>query len=321
VEVDLVICAIEPSVSVVIPAYRAAATIGRTLDSLLAQTRPPDEILVIDDGSPDDLASALAPYGENVRLVRQPNGGAASARNRGIDLASGNWIAFVDADDYWERPKLERQLAIVRQYPQVGLIAAHFYQQFPNRPRYAIDPPAAMYLDCVLSLHGAEVLTIARRIWTSTVLVRRTLLGAQRFDTSLATAEDVDLWIRLVLAAPVYLLSEPLATALLLAGSLSRSDVAADAFNMLKVVRRHAAVLGKDGVRGEAQVYREWAAGHLGNGEPHEAILPAWNRLTHQPWSMQAWWILCKSTLWAYGEKISPRRTQRTQRKQINKYH
>ena len=288
------------TVSVIIPAYRAASTIGRTLDSLLAQTQPAHEILVIDDGSPDDLAAALSPYGERVKLFRQPNGGAASARNRGIELATGEWIAFVDADDYWERHKLERQLAVLAEHRELGLIASHFYQQFPGQPRYTDEPPPPEFRDRVLTVHGADTLAVARRIWTSTVLVRRSLLHDKCFDTALATAEDVDLWIRLVLATPVYLISEPLATAVLVANSLSRSDVAADSFNMLKVLRRHALALGPDGVRaGETQVYRAWAAGHLANGEPHEAIRPAWHRLTQQPWSMQAWWILCKSTVLA----------------------
>ena len=296
-------------VSVIIPAYRAAHTLGRAIDSLLTQTRPPQEILVIDDGSPEDLPAALAAYGERVRLHRQPNGGAASARNRGIDLSIGDVIAFLDADDYWEPHKLERQLAILERHPEVGLIAAYFYQELPGKPRCANPLPPSRHLNRVLAVRGAETVEVARKIWTSTVVVRRSLLGAWRFDTSLPTAEDVDLWIRLVRAAPVYLMSEPLATAVLTEGSLSRSDVSADSRNMLVVLHRHAAMLGRAGVRTEmSRVYRDWAAGHLGNGEPREAIWPAWNRLTWQPWSAQAWWILGKSLLWTCKDRLSGRK-------------
>ena len=66
-----------PSVSVIVPAYKASGTIGRALDSALGQTHPADEIVVVDDGSPDDLAAAVARFGSRVRLMRKPNGGAA----------------------------------------------------------------------------------------------------------------------------------------------------------------------------------------------------------------------------------------------------
>jgi glycosyltransferase involved in cell wall biosynthesis len=286
------------------PAYRAARTIGRAIDSLLAQTQQPDEILVIDDGSPDDLPAALAAYGKRVRLHRQPNGGAASARNRGIELATGDLIAFLDADDYWEPHKLERQLTILERHPEVGLVAANFYQQPIGSPRYPLRLPPEAHRDRVLRPRGAEALAVARRIWTSTVLIRREALGDHRFDVTLPTAEDVDLWLRLALNVPVYLLVEPLATAVLEDGSLSRSDVASDARNMLAVLRRHSALLGRAAVRAwEASVYRAWAAGHLGRGEPGAAIKPAWSRLLRQPLSLQAWWVVLKSTAWAAKQR------------------
>ena len=305
-------CLLSPvswSVSVVIPAYRAARTIGRAIDSLLKQTRPPDEILVIDDGSPDDLAAALAPYGERVRRVRQANGGAASARNQGIELVKSDLIAFLDADDYWEPTKLERQLAVLECHPEVGLVAAHYYIEFPGKQRSLNPAPLPHYRDRPLRVCGSETLVIARKIWTSTVLLRRAALGEDRFDTTLKTAEDVDLWIRLAIRVPVFLMSEPLATAVLEAGSLSRSDAAADSRNMLAVVRRHAGVLGRDGVRAaETIVYHEWAAQHLGNGEPRQAIRPAWHRLRLQPWLPRAWWILLKATVWAGTARITGRK-------------
>ncbi len=92
----------EPVISVVIPAYRAARTIERAVDSVLGQTRRADEIIVVDDGSPDDLAEVLGRYGSRVRLLRKRNGGAASARNLAIEECRGELIAFLDADDYWE---------------------------------------------------------------------------------------------------------------------------------------------------------------------------------------------------------------------------
>jgi len=94
------------TVSVIIPYYRARHTIARAVESALEQTVRPHEILVVDDGSPDDAAGATKVFGSSVTLIRKPNGGAASARNLGIEHAQGEWIAFLDADDYWEPAKL-----------------------------------------------------------------------------------------------------------------------------------------------------------------------------------------------------------------------
>jgi glycosyltransferase involved in cell wall biosynthesis len=285
-----------PLVSTIIPAYRAARTIGRAVDSLLAQTRPPEEIVIVDDGSPDDLAAAVRPYGDRVRLLRKANGGAASARNHGIEQSQGDLIAFLDADDYWEPTKLERQLAVLNRHPEVGLAAANYYCEPPGQPRFmplALDPA---FYERAVRASGERAFALATRIWTSTVLVRRAVLAERRFDQGLGTAEDVDLWVRIAVACPVYLLAAPLATGVLEAGSLSRSDIAGDCRNMLRVIHRNAALLGPRGVRKwEAKVYRDWAADYLGNGRPHLAVPYAWRRLWRQPFSAQGWWILCKS--------------------------
>ena len=285
-----------PTVSVLIPAYRAAHTIGRAVDSVLAQTKTPDEILIIDDGSPDDVGPALAHYGDRVRLLRKTNGGASSARNFGLDNCRGDLIAFLDADDYWEPQKLERQLQILEHWPEVGLVSSRFYEQEPGRPRTPVAGALPPVFDRVLSASGVEAFTAARYVALPSVLIRRDRLGAQRFDVGLKTAEDLDLWVRLVLAGPVYLSSEKLITAVLEPGSLSRSNAALDCRNLLTVVRRYGDLLGPAGLRyWEAHAYRQWAAGCLGQGEPRTAVRPAWNRWVRQPWSPEACWILCKS--------------------------
>jgi glycosyltransferase involved in cell wall biosynthesis len=300
----------EDTVSTIIPAYQTARTIRRAVDSVLAQTRAVNEILIVDDGSSDNLAGALAPYGDRVTLIRQANGGAARARNRGIEEARGSWIAFLDADDYWEPHKLEQQLAVRTRQPEVGLIAGRWYCQPPGEPR--IPPQADSYweghIDRVLHLTGARAFDVAMRVWTSTVLVRREVLGTQRFEPGLATAEDRDLWFRLVRTCPVYLLGEPLATGVLEPGSLSRSDVAGDCRNMLSVIQRHAPELGRrERRRWEAIVYREWAGVCLGEGNPAAARGPAWRRLGRQPFSLEAWWIVLKATLLA----LAPARAEK----------
>lgn len=289
-----------PSISVVIPAYKASRTLGRALDSLRAQDRTPDEVIVVDDGSPDgpETAAVVARYRGEIRLIRQPNGGAASARNAGIEAARGNLIAFLDADDYWEPDKLRLQLDTLTNHPELGLIAGRFYMQMPGEDRQGPVLPGrgAATMDRVVRAGGAGAFAIATRIWTTTVLVRREALGDLRFIPGLEPAEDRDLWVRLVASTPTFLMSAPLATLVQEPGSLSRSSVDVDCGNMLKVVRRHAGLLGRRRVRSwEADTYRRWAAGHLALGRPLEALGPAARRLVRQPLSPQGWYILAKA--------------------------
>jgi glycosyltransferase involved in cell wall biosynthesis len=285
-----------PTVSVVIPAYRASRTIGRAVDSLLAQDHPPDEILIVDDGSPDDLAGALTPFEGRVTLIPQPNGGAASARNRGIDDARSDLIAFLDADDHWEPTKLGRQVRVFRDHPEVGLAAGRYYEQDPGRSRRLRPAYDEGLFGRVLTASNEVVFDLMQEIWTTTVVVRREVLGDLRFVPGLEPAEDRDLWIRLIASTSVYLDPEPLATCVLEPGSLSRSDIDRDCSNMLRVVHRHRALLGRRGLRGwESYVFRRWAAGHLGQGRPGAAITPSWQRLRRQPGSPEAWWIFLKS--------------------------
>ena len=107
----------EPLISVVIPAYNCAGVIGRAIDSALAQ-KVALEVLVLDDGSSDGLEAVMAGYegNEAVRFAKnEKNLGAAATRNRGVTLARGKYVAFLDADDYWTEDKLVRQLALIEQ--------------------------------------------------------------------------------------------------------------------------------------------------------------------------------------------------------------
>ena len=100
-----------PKISVIMPAYKAAATIAAALRSIRDQTVRVHEVIVVDDGSPDDTAELVARDFSEVRLLRQPNAGPAVARNNGAQAATGDWLAFLDADDVWLADKLERQLS------------------------------------------------------------------------------------------------------------------------------------------------------------------------------------------------------------------
>jgi len=250
-------------VSVIIPAYKAAGTICRTIDSVLAQSHPAHEIIVVDDGSPDDQAELIQrTYGDRVVLIRQPNGRTAKARNTGIDRATGDAIAFVDADDYWEPQKLQQQTAILRQFPEVGIVAGAYFSQSPGQERIVAPMAARQRSDCqrVLKVRKMQIVRIASSIWTGTVAIRRAALGDERFVSGLEPAEDRDLWIRM-LRHPAYLMPEPLATAVLEPGSISRVNLDVDCENMLRVIQRQRELIGPMGVRlWTSEVLYRWAA-------------------------------------------------------------
>lgn len=254
-----------PRVSVVIPAYKAAETICRAVDSVLTQSEPAHEIIIVDDGSPDNQVEVIErTYGDRLILIRQPNSKTAKARNAGMDRASGDFIAFLDADDFWEPHKLAQQLAVFKQHSEVGLVAGKSYDQQPGQMRASrpLRDVERLRYDQVLRPKGERVFQLATVTWTGTVIVRREVIGQERFVSGLEPAEDRDFWVRLIeRAVAVYLISEPLATAVLEPGSISRSGIDRDCGNMLKVVERHAELLGRRGLKQwRSHTLFRWAA-------------------------------------------------------------
>ena len=117
-----------PRVAVVLIAYNAEARIERALETALGQTLAALEVVVVDDGSADatvSVATAVAASEPRVRVLSQPNGGPASARNHGIREARGDAVAFLDDDDRWHPRKLESQLAVLEARPSVGLVSCY----------------------------------------------------------------------------------------------------------------------------------------------------------------------------------------------------
>jgi len=118
-------------ISVVIPAWNREHYVAAAVRSVLEQTLPPLEILVVDDGSTDGTAEVVRAFGGSVRCLAQPNRGAAEARNHGARAACGNWLAFLDSDDLWVPHKLELQAAAVRGLPEDALVFGHM-EEFPS---------------------------------------------------------------------------------------------------------------------------------------------------------------------------------------------
>jgi glycosyltransferase involved in cell wall biosynthesis len=251
-------------VSVVIPAYKAERTICRAVDSVLAQTVPVYEIIVVDDGSPDGQNEVIErTYGDQVILIRQANGKTASARNAGIERATGDFIAFLDADDYWAPEKLATQLGIFERHPEVAVVAGRFHEQGPDGTIYdsSFHNRTSLAWNTVLRPRGAKAFRLASGMWTGTVVIRCQAIGENRFITGLEPAEDRDFWVRIVKDHPAYLCSQPLATYVQEPGSISRSGIERDCNSMLMVVNRHRRLLGHTATREwKSYVYFRWAA-------------------------------------------------------------
>ena len=111
-------------ISAVIPAYNSAAFISDALASIRHQTFPVDEIIVVDDGSTDNIEEVVRSIDPGIVYITQKNQGPSAARNRGIEAATGDWIAFLDADDQWTPHKIKNQLLALERHPELQLIAS-----------------------------------------------------------------------------------------------------------------------------------------------------------------------------------------------------
>jgi glycosyltransferase involved in cell wall biosynthesis len=206
-----------PSFSIVIPAYEAAAFVAEALESALAQTLPPLEVIVCDDGSTDDLAGAVAPFADRIVLLRKENGGLASARNAGVRVSSGEFVAFLDADNVLLPEYLEAiaELAVAR--PDLDVLTTDAYLElegeiygryYRGKARFVTDDQRRG----IIHQHF---------IFGNGAIRRDALLGVGGYDETVV-AEDTDLFTRMILeGSRAGLVDEPLCAYRIRAGSLS----------------------------------------------------------------------------------------------------
>mgnify|MGYP001149889808 FL=1 len=208
-----------PRVSVIIPAYNAAGHVRRAVDSVLAQSFQDYELLLVDDGSTDATRAVLAEYGDRLRLLAKTNGGPAAARNHGLSHARGEYVAFLDADDYWQADKLRQQVDLLDARPEIGFCStATEVVDSAGRPagNWPCRPDAGPLPD-ILFLHGTVISGS-----TSGVLARKRLIDALGgFDETLRGFEDPDLWIRLAARTAYACIPQALTVVVRTPGSVS----------------------------------------------------------------------------------------------------
>ncbi len=235
------------AVTAIIPAYNEADRIGAAIESVLAQTYPAAEILVIDDGSSDDTAAVAARYG--VRVVTQKNGGISAARNRAFAEAAGDWIALLDADDLWLPQRLQWLARAAGARPEIGFgfsdytVEENGVQNAPSNlartPQYRVARGEAVATDIHVLPRAAlcKALAVGNFLGTSTVFVRRELVAQHdlRFDETLPLrtaeyqiSEDVEWYLR------VLKWTDALAIERVLARYVRRSDSQAENYGRVR---------------------------------------------------------------------------------------
>lgn len=199
-----------PKISVIIPTYNRAMLLSSAIDSVLSQTYEDYELIVIDDGSTDDTTEIVNKYStDKLRYVFQENKGRSAARNYGIKLAKGEYIAFLDSDDLFVPSKLEAQVRILDNNPCYGLVYSHantIDENGDNLDQYSYTGNLSGWIYPDLLYIRNNVIT------TPTVMVRaKALADVGGFDETMHICEDLDLWCRIARKFQVMQICQPLA--------------------------------------------------------------------------------------------------------------
>lgn len=171
-------------ISVIIPVYNSERYLTEAIESVLRQSVPPQEIIVVDDGSTVETTSVINNFSNKVRYVYQKKSGVAAARNRGLELSKGDLIAFIDADDIWLKNKIELQLHLIHQNPKVELIIGFLKRVFKKDNK-----------DLFKVFDGDESGIFVMQLG-STLIRREVFRKVGNFDEGMKMSEDLDWFLR-----------------------------------------------------------------------------------------------------------------------------
>jgi glycosyltransferase involved in cell wall biosynthesis len=207
------------------PAYGVAAYIGEAIESVIAQSYSDWELIVIDDGSPDEsgaIASSYAARDKRIRVARQVNGGLSSARNHGVRLARGEFIAILDSDDLWQPSFLAAQVAVLQHHPEVDIVTGNAWNLGSWRDGTLWHP----YPDPRPHPDLLEILRDEEAVFIMSVVRRRVFEAIGGFDETLRSNEDYHFWLRAALNGFRFMRNDrPLGYYRRRADSLSANDV------------------------------------------------------------------------------------------------
>lgn len=187
-------------VSVVMPLYNKEQWVTRAVSSVLSQSYAQIELIVVDDGSKDDSVKRIQTVIDpRIRLISQDNAGVSAARNRGIQEAKGELIAFLDADDAWKPHHLETIINLYRKYPEAGMWACAYTIVRPDYKTFDIHPRSLPDTLIDLQAYVAACARYGSIAHTSSVVIRRSLLlGIGGFEVGITSGEDLDVWFQII---------------------------------------------------------------------------------------------------------------------------
>lgn len=245
-----------PSISVIVPAYNASRTIQETIESVFNQTCSDFELLVINDGSQDTTAEIVSNIQDpRLKLFSYSNAGVSAARNRGLAKASGEFVAFLDADDLWTPDKLAAQLAALQANPQ----AAVAYSWVDNIDESGHFLSSGWHICASGDIHAQLLMGNFIQSCSNNLIRREALSTVGGFEESLSPAEDWDIWLRLASRYPFVALPQ-IHVLYRRSGNSASSNLSKLATGSLKVIERNCAQSPSDnqGLRKRciAQFYR-----------------------------------------------------------------
>ncbi len=270
-----------PKVSVIIPAYNAMIYLPETLKSVLQQTFTDFEVLIIDDGSTDNIVQwAGELIDSRVKLIVQPNQGTSAARNTGIAQAQGEYIAFLDADDLWEPTKLEKQVRYLEDNPAVGLLHTNMV---------LIDwqgKSSGRVMKSNAEGDALKQLLKQNTVVTSSVIVRDCCLKTVgEFDRNLRYSQDWDMWVRIAARYPLAVIKEPLVCYRQHPNNATKNwQMLEQGFGMIEKLFQSVSqelLYLKNRSYGYASIYLAWKA--LQNGDRQQAMYFRTQAIAHYP--------------------------------------
>lgn len=204
--------------SVIIPLYNKAPYIEKALRSVMSQTFTDYEIIVVDDGSRDDSAAiaekVLQEFSTQNKLIRQENAGVSMARNNGVASSHGDFLCFLDADDWWAPTFLEEMSKLIEEYPEAGIFGTNYtiVNETKHKTRVAPIGVESGFEKGFINYCQVYSKTLAMPLWTGAVTIPRAIFNEmQGFPKGIKLGEDFMLWVRIALKHPIAFLNKPLA--------------------------------------------------------------------------------------------------------------